>query len=447
VDNLTYPLQDLGFREVVGLAEPIHPKTYANFVEALPPAKLQQLSPQAVRKSHELGCDDGQGVYALDLSPVEVHGDYFEGATFMHPKDGHPSTGCQGGALLRLGRHPPVVAIGIFPGNTAELDVGFPLIDEARALVGPEAIRLLLLDRGFPSGAMLSRLKTAYGIDWIIPAKDATYVDRVIKSVPEDDWQRIPEPGLTIASQVVTDVPNCPLEGTLILLAHAPQRPAPPPRPPPTRQETLLAMPGKHLKTFLRLEGLKIAGTKRVLVERILQAAQPGKVDLILSLFFKPPRKKVVEAQHVQGYLPSLQVEPASLQATILTDRRRWDIENKLFRVCKEAFFLEYLPVHTWAATQNPLFLLALTFHLWVLFKKRMGEPLEKISPQRLPQEFFQSFQLFVRAGEHRGIVGIALLMELYWEQETQLHDLVLTLHRLQIETAQDGYFEEGSGP
>ena len=55
-------------------------------------------------------------------------------------------------ALLRLGRHPTVVTIGIYPGNNDELDVVFPLIEEAQALLGPEAIRLLLLDRGFSSG-------------------------------------------------------------------------------------------------------------------------------------------------------------------------------------------------------------------------------------------------------------------------------------------------------
>jgi hypothetical protein len=445
VDNLKYPLQDSGFLEVVGLETPIHPKTYANFMAALPPETLQQLHQRAVLKSNELGCDDGQGLYALDLSPLEVYGAYFEKATPMRPKEGHLTTGFQVAALLRLGRHPTVVAIGVFPGNTDELDVVFPLIEEAQALLGPEAIRLLLLDRGFTSGEVLSRLKVTYGIDWIIPAKDAAYVDRAIKSVTEEDWQPTAEKGLAIASRVVTDVPNCPLEATLILLAQAPKRPTPPPPAPQTRQEKLLAIPGKHLKAFLRLEGLKVAGTKRVLVERILQDAHPGKVDLIISLFFQPPRKKVVEAQHVQGYLSSLRVEEAQLQATILTYRKRWDIENRLFRVCKEGFVLEYLPVSKWEATQNHIALLALTFNLWVLFKKRRGEPLEKASPERLRQEFFQSFQLFVRAGERRGIVGIEVLMDLYWEQEKQLHDLVLLFHRFRVEPAQEASSNKGT--
>ncbi len=444
VDNLKYPLRDPGFREVVGLETPIHPKTYANFMAAVPPEKLQQLHHRAVLKSNDLGCDDGQGLYALDLSPLEVYGDYFEGATPMRPKDGHPTKGFQVAALLRLGRHPTVVAIGISPGNTDELDVVFPLIEEAQALLGPEAIRLLLLDRGFTSGEMLSQLKTTYGIDWIIPAKDAAYVDRAIKGVTEADWQPTSVKGLMIASRVVTDVPHCPLEATLILLTQAPKRPTLPPPVPQTRQEKLLAIPGKHLKAFLRLEGLKVSGTKRVLVARILQDAHPGKVDLIISLFFKPPRKKVVEAQHVQGYLSSLQVEEAQLHSTVLTHRQRWDIENRLFRVCKEDFSLEYLPVSPWEATQNHIALLALTFNLWVLFKKRVGEPLDKTSPQRLRQEFLQSFQLFVRAGEHTGIVGIELLMELYWEQEKQLHDLILLLRRFQIEPAQDVSFDKG---
>ena len=194
------------------------------------------------------------------------------------------------------------------------------------------------------------------------------------------------------------------------------------------------------------MEGLKVSGNKRTLVKRILQQSHQGKVDLIISLFFKPPRKKVVEDQSIQGYLTSLQVEEEQLQTTILTHRRRWDIENKLFRVCKEAFQMEYLPVEKWEATQNHFYLMAMTFNCWVLFKKRIGAPLEKVSPQRLRQEIFQSFQLFVKAGEQRGIIGIELLMELFWEKERQVQDLLLTLQRLKVEAAQDPFFGEGSG-
>ena len=446
VDHLKDPLQDAGFRQVVGLPKPIAPKTYANFVEAIPPAKLQQLHHRAVRKSNELGCDNGQGVYALDLSPLEGYGDDFEQATPMRPKAGHPPQGFQVAALLRLGRSPTVVALGIFPGNTDERDVVFPLLDEARTLVGPEAIRLLRLDRGFTSGEMLAQLKATSGIDWIMPAKDAAYVDRAITSLTAEDWQPTPEQGLTIASRVVTEVPHGPLEATLVLLAQAHKRSTPPPPVPQTRQEQRWAIPGKHLQAFLRLEGLQVSGPKRVLVERLLQHAHPGKVDLIISLFFKPPRKKVVEAQPIQGSLSRLQLKEAQRQPTMLTYRKRWDSEHRLFRVCQEDFVLEYLPVPKWEATQNHLALLALTFNVWVLFKKRMGEPLEKVSPQRLRQEFFQSFQLFVQASEHTGIVGVELLMERYWEQEKPCQDLCLLLHRLQGEAAQDFPSDEGAG-
>jgi hypothetical protein len=70
---------------------------------------------------------------------------------------------------------------------------------------------------------------------------------------------------------------------------------------------------------------------------------------------------------------------------------------------------------------------------------------LEKASPERLRQEFFQSFQLFVRAGERRGIVGIEVLMELYGEQEKQLHDLVLLFHRFRVEPAQEASSNKGT--
>lgn len=85
---------------------------------------------------------------------------------------------------------------------------------------------------------------------------------------------------------------------------------------------------------------------------------------------------------------------------------------------------MEYLSSHLWKATQNHIYLMALVFNCLVLFKKRVGEPLEKVSPQRLRQEFFQSFQLFVKPGEKRGIIGIEMLMELFWEKEKQFQSL-----------------------
>lgn len=437
VDNLKYFLRDDSFLEAVGLKEPICPKTYTNFLRAIPPEELEKLFQKSVLKAEELGCNDDRGIFALDLSDIEVYGEYFENATPMFSKEGHHVKGFKVAALMRLGSHPIIVSMGIFPGNVKEPAVIFPLIDEARALLGEKAIKLLLLDRGFSSGEMLYQLKHTYGIDWIIPAKDASYVDRAIKSLGDQEWHpvgtRIPQKHLKITSVVTTEVPNCPLQATLILLAdtkkHPPKEKPGYPLGAKTKEDKLLAIPGKHLKAFLRTEGLKSSGNKKSLVQRILTESHQGKVELMISLFFKPPRKKVVVDQTIQGYLTSLEVlEKEMLHSTILTYRRRWDIENKAFLVLKEAFNMEYLPSFPWEAIQNHISLVGMTYNLLTLFRKRMGEPLERISPQRLSQEFFQSFQLFVRTGEKMGIIALEHFMELFWEKDKALEELLLSI-------------------
>ncbi len=63
------------------------------------------------------------------------------------------------------------------------------LVDQARKNIGRDAIRLVLVDRGFLDGGRLWQLKHKFGIDFVIPAKtDMTITNdiRGMRDLPED---------------------------------------------------------------------------------------------------------------------------------------------------------------------------------------------------------------------------------------------------------------------
>jgi hypothetical protein len=57
------------------------------------------------------------------------------------------------------------------PGDEAGLKVGEELVDHFVSQMGPGVIKLLIMDREFIDGAMISRFKRRYGIDCLVPLK------------------------------------------------------------------------------------------------------------------------------------------------------------------------------------------------------------------------------------------------------------------------------------
>ena len=57
------------------------------------------------------------------------------------------------------------------PGDESGLKVGEALVDHFVAQMGPGVIKLLIMDREFIDGAMISRFKRKYGIDCLVPLK------------------------------------------------------------------------------------------------------------------------------------------------------------------------------------------------------------------------------------------------------------------------------------
>jgi len=57
------------------------------------------------------------------------------------------------------------------------------MVDQARKNIGRDAIRLVLVDRGFLDGARLWQLKYKRGIDFVIPAKTDMAVSKDIRGM------------------------------------------------------------------------------------------------------------------------------------------------------------------------------------------------------------------------------------------------------------------------
>ncbi len=65
------------------------------------------------------------------------------------------------------------------------------MVDQARKNIGQDAIRLLLVDRGFLDGGRLWHLKHKMGIDFVIPAKTDMIITndiRGMRDLPEDEY-------------------------------------------------------------------------------------------------------------------------------------------------------------------------------------------------------------------------------------------------------------------
>ena len=62
-------------------------------------------------------------------------------------------------------------AVALLPGNAHEVQPFYELVEQFVQTVGPGVIKWLILDRGFIDGARISRCKTQWGIEVVIPVR------------------------------------------------------------------------------------------------------------------------------------------------------------------------------------------------------------------------------------------------------------------------------------
>jgi hypothetical protein len=91
------------------------------------------------------------------------------------------------------------VAVKVIPGKKHECPVLYELVEQFVTAVGKGVIKRLILDRGFLDGQAISRCKTDYGIDILIPIRRNMdiYADAMaLFKLPEVDWICCKEPAV-----------------------------------------------------------------------------------------------------------------------------------------------------------------------------------------------------------------------------------------------------------
>ena len=75
-------------------------------------------------------------------------------------------------AFVGLGCRLWYAAMKLVPGNAHECPVLYELVEQFVRRVGKGVMKLLILDRGFIDGKNISRCKTEWGTDVLIPIKN-----------------------------------------------------------------------------------------------------------------------------------------------------------------------------------------------------------------------------------------------------------------------------------
>lgn len=84
-------------------------------------------------------------------------------------------------------------AVALLPGNAHEAGPFFELVERFVQTAGPGVIQWLILDRGFIDGAQISRCKTQWGIDVVIPVrKDLDLWTDAWALAQREPWTRLP---------------------------------------------------------------------------------------------------------------------------------------------------------------------------------------------------------------------------------------------------------------
>ena len=115
------------------------------------------------------------------------------------------------GFLVKPGAQAPyiIICVVVALGNVDDREIPAQLLDDAEVILGPCAIKVLLIDRGFYDGADLYALKTKRQIDFIIPPENVCDYVREAKA-QSHDWQDVTKDGKNYCIAVVRDLEDVP---------------------------------------------------------------------------------------------------------------------------------------------------------------------------------------------------------------------------------------------
>jgi Transposase DDE domain len=146
-----------------------------------------------------------------------------------------------------------VVGLRVLKENEAEATALWPMLDTFLATVGPDVMKILLLDRGFINGEQMGRLKRDHNIDTVIPVRSDMNLQDDVQGLMKlsTTWEEYEAKHRAPLPDVVQPSHGQPIHPTAakreqkrqetLARKRAEQEPAMPPDPSRVRERTLIA--------------------------------------------------------------------------------------------------------------------------------------------------------------------------------------------------------------
>ena len=454
VANVAEILADPHVAQQLELAkdQAIHPDTYRNLLEH---PHFNRQARLEIEKRHIARLLDGRyvilsgdGIYGADTTFIEVP-PKFDVPEVYNYRTGKKGKYLKVGFLVKLEAQAPyiIICVVVALGNVDDREIPAQLLDDAEVILGPCAIKVLLIDRGFYDGADLYALKTKRQIDFIIPPENVCDYVREAKA-QSHDWQDVTKDGKNYCIAVVRDledVPGYPGKLNLVLDDRRPikQRKTPLPSPKvadrsvkPTLRQVLeklsckqlraIAQQGKaeirshyqvrlaRLKRASKIEEVKAEWTTRL---QALNTTGVRKADLVTMILThladsralktalqmrQPARKKRAKIKpaekQVHSYLTSLPVDEAV--EIVITYHRRIHVDNSVIKRLQSDLTLPCWPSHNLEAVKNHVLMVCLVFNMVSLFRTKRGRSFTGKSITKLRSEFLGELAIAIYAGQ-----------------------------------------------
>jgi hypothetical protein len=361
-----------------GKQKPLHKNVLADAVEKLTADEVSYILNESVKRLAAQGLfAESRGHFALDGSDLETTARFRDcGAktvteTKWSRKDKKQiqiEKTVHGFKLLALYdvHLRIVVAAKVVKINEHESNFTRELVRQGLANLGPGAIQVLLIDRGFLDGLTLWQIKHTEGVDFVIPVKDGMRVK-------------------TDARAFLDQEPD----GKLLVTAERPGQ-------------------GPQQEGHVKLIG--IAGlTSYDQYGDEAHQRQANRSDFegnpVNALVVTEFNHHVYTADRSKVFLTSLPVTDA-LAVLDLYDLRSL-IENTLFRELKQGWFLGCFPKKTAEAVRGHVFLTLTIFNLTNAYRTETGQELAQRGIRRQRREWQNSHHVMLFAGEFYAIFDI----------------------------------------
>jgi Transposase DDE domain len=225
----------------------------------------------------ELGAFDDEGVFIADGTYLFVPNNsrYEDSLRLLFDEHNHPVSQqqeqemtkaqrarcrwrrCYKAVLLlhgdAAGERFVVVGVRVLKANESEATALWPLLDTFLATVGPNVMKILLLDRGFINGAKIGQLKRDHDIDTVIPIRSDMNLQDDVRGLmklptpwqPYEPTHRAPLPDVTAPSHGQPTHPTAKkreqTRQKTLAQKRAEKEKASPPDPSRVREHTLIA--------------------------------------------------------------------------------------------------------------------------------------------------------------------------------------------------------------